>query len=373
VLRATSPAVVILAAAALALLSSPRSRAALRATSRAALILTTAALALLFPSRSRALLRSTSRAAVIPTGAAKALPCLSRPPLTLRSVARAAIVLTSPSQPAIAPVFPARGRAILRSTARAAIILTGAALALLSSPTWPPSAAMAQQQQQQQDQQQAQLALEAEQGDWSEVVQGDPSTGLVALTFDAGAESGTAAPRVIQILHDHGIKATFFLSGNWVLKYPDLAEQIKEDGHEIANHSLTHPDLTQLADNQIVFELDDTDQVIWDTIGVHTRPYFRPPFGARNARVLNVAAASGFRSIYWTLDSADWVTRATAGAVAEKVLRYAQPGDIVVEHVASDATAEALPTILDEFDQRGWKVGTVSEVLGVPRHNAALP
>jgi peptidoglycan/xylan/chitin deacetylase (PgdA/CDA1 family) len=218
----------------------------------------------------------------------------------------------------------------------------------------------------------ARAAERQEQADWSEIVRGDPDMGIVALTFDAGAEAGTAAPRVIQTLHDRAIKATFFLSGNWVQKYPELAEQIKEDGHEIANHSLTHPDLTGLADNQIVFELDYTDQVVWDTVGVHTRPYFRPPFGARNARVLAVAAASGFRSVYWTLDSADWLTRATAAAVAEKVLRFAQPGDIVVEHVASDATAEALPTILDVFEERGWKVGTVSEVLGLPRYDPTL-
>jgi peptidoglycan/xylan/chitin deacetylase (PgdA/CDA1 family) len=211
------------------------------------------------------------------------------------------------------------------------------------------------------------------QGDWSEIVRGDPTTGLIALTFDAGAEAGAAAPRVIEILRERGVKVTFFLSGNWVARYPHLAEQVRDDGHEIANHSLTHPDLTHLADNQIVFELDYTDQVVWDTLGVHTRPYFRPPFGARNARVLHVAAASGFRSVFWTLDSGDWVTRATPGAVAEKVLRFAQPGDIVVEHVASDASAQALPTILDVFEERGWKVGTVSEVLGLERYDPTQP
>jgi peptidoglycan/xylan/chitin deacetylase (PgdA/CDA1 family) len=196
---------------------------------------------------------------------------------------------------------------------------------------------------------------------------------MVALTFDAGAEAGTAAPQVIQILRERGIHATFFLSGSWVLKYPSLAGEILADGHEIANHSLTHPQLTDLSDNQIVFELDYTDQVVSDTLGIHTRPYFRPPFGARNRRVLDVAAASGFRSVYWTLDSGDWLPRATPGAVAEKVLRFAQPGDIVVEHVASDATANALPTILDIFEERGWKVGTVSDVLGVPRTDPTRP
>jgi peptidoglycan/xylan/chitin deacetylase (PgdA/CDA1 family) len=215
-------------------------------------------------------------------------------------------------------------------------------------------------------------ALDAQE-DWSEIVGGDPATGIVALTFDAGAESGTAAPQIIQILHDHSVRVTFFLSGNWVTRYPQLAIQVLEDGHEIANHSLSHPDLTRLADNQIVFELDYTDQIVWDTLGVHTRPYFRPPFGARNARVLQVAAASGFRSVFWTLDSGDWLARATPGGVADRVLRFARPGDIVVEHVASQATAEALPVILDTFEQRGWRVGTVSEVLGLPRYDPSQP
>lgn len=250
---------------------------------------------------------------------------------------------------------PRQPRPILARLGRTAPLVVIALLLVVG-----PSAAMAR-------------ATPGREEDWSEIVSGDPTTGLVALTFDAGAEAGAAAPQVIQILRERQLQVTFFLSGNWVSKYPQLAEQIKEDGHEIANHSLTHPDLTKLADNQIVFELDYTDQVVWDTVGVHTRPYFRPPFGARNPRVLQVAASSGFRSVFWTLDSGDWLARATPGAVAEKVLRFAQPGDIVVEHVASQATADALPTILDVFEERGWKVGTVSEVLGLPRYDASQP
>ncbi|MDQ3811534.1 MAG: hypothetical protein M3336_14720, partial [Chloroflexota bacterium] len=119
--------------------------------------------------------------------------------------------------------------------------------------------------------------------------------------------------------------------------------------------------------------LDYTDQLVWDTVGVPTRPYFRAPFGARNRRVLDLAAAVGFRSVYWTLDSGDWLPRATPGGVAERVLRYAGPGDIVVQHVASDATARALPIILDVFAERGWRVGTVSDVLGLTRYDAVEP
>jgi peptidoglycan/xylan/chitin deacetylase (PgdA/CDA1 family) len=209
--------------------------------------------------------------------------------------------------------------------------------------------------------------------DYSEVVAGDPATGIVALTFDAGTEGGGAAPQVLDILRERGLRVTFFLSGHWVDHNPELAQQMVADGHEIANHSYDHPDLTHVSDQQIVWELDYTDQVVSDVMGAHTRPYFRAPFGARNRRVLDVAAASGFRSIYWSLDSGDWLPRATAGAVAGKILRYAQPGDIVVEHVGSEATAEALPVVLDEFDRRGWHVGTVSEVLGLAVRQEAAP
>ncbi len=204
-----------------------------------------------------------------------------------------------------------------------------------------------------------------EEQDYSEVVSGDPATGMVALTFDSGTEGGGAAPQVLEILRERGLHVTVFLSGHWVDHNVELAQQIVEDGHEVANHSYDHPDLTTLSDDQIVWELDYTDQVASDDMGVHTRPYFRPPFGARNRRVLDVAAASGFRSIYWSLDSGDWLPRATAAGVADKVLRYARPGDIVVEHLTADPTAGALPTILDDFEQRGITVGTVSQVLGL--------
>jgi peptidoglycan/xylan/chitin deacetylase (PgdA/CDA1 family) len=207
--------------------------------------------------------------------------------------------------------------------------------------------------------------VEAQEVDYSEVTHGDPDTGIVALTFDAGTEGGGSAPQVLEILRERGLHVTFFLSGHWVDHNPELAQQIVSDGHEVANHSYDHPDLTHLSDDQIVWELDYTDQVVSDVMGTHTRPYFRPPFGSRNRRVLDVAAASGFRSIYWSIDSGDWLPRATAAGVADRILRYAGPGDIVVEHVGSAASAGALPVILDELANRGLHIGTVSQVLGL--------
>src|SRR5262249_55484263 len=90
------------------------------------------------------------------------------------------------------------------------------------------------------------------QEDWSEVVRGDPSTGIVALTFDAGGVAGPAAAQIIGILRDRHVRATFFLSGHWVDDYPDLALQVAADGHELANHTYNHPDLALLDTDRIV-------------------------------------------------------------------------------------------------------------------------
>ena len=215
------------------------------------------------------------------------------------------------------------------------------------------------------------VALFSVQDDWSEIPHGDPQTGVVALTFDAGGGASSASTSVLDTLRERGLHVTFFLSGHWVEEHPDLASQIATDGHELANHSYSHPDLVRLSDDQIAWELDYTDQLIFDAAGVPSRPFFRAPFGSRNQRVLDVAAASGFRSVYWSLDSGDWRARATAAQVMDRVLRFAQLGDIVVEHIDSQASAEALPAILDVFDERGWHVGTVSQVLGLAPASAA--
>lgn len=206
-------------------------------------------------------------------------------------------------------------------------------------------------------------AAAAAQEDWSEVVRGDSETGVVALTFDAGGVAGSSQ-RVIDALRERGLRVTFFLSGQWVDQYPQLALQIAQDGHELANHSYTHPDFVHLPDARIARELERTDEVVAALAGRHTRPFFRPPFGSRNARVLRAAADAGFRSVFWTLDSADWREGIAPAVVRDRVLRLAGPGDIVVMHVASEATAAVLPQILDTLAERAWRVGTVSEVLG---------
>lgn len=189
----------------------------------------------------------------------------------------------------------------------------------------------------------------------------------VALTLDAGG-GADPVPSMLQTLRERQVHITFFLTGTWIRENPDLARQIVADGHEVANHSLTHPDFRDLDDAQIVEELARTEQLMRDTTGATTRPLFRPPYGAYDQRVLLTVVREGYLPIYWTLDSLDSVGEPkTPEFLVERVTNQLAPeelrGAIILAHCGSAATAEALPDILDRFEQMGLEVRTLSEVL----------
>jgi peptidoglycan/xylan/chitin deacetylase (PgdA/CDA1 family) len=200
------------------------------------------------------------------------------------------------------------------------------------------------------------------------VVQGRTEQPRVALTLDAGAGSAPV-PRILEVLRERDTQLTFFLTGTWAAENPDLARQIVADGHELANHSLTHSDFTTLSDAAIMQELSETERILQRITGASTRPFFRPPYGAYNSRVLLATIEQGYLPIYWTFDSLDSVgAPKSAEFLVQRVTGTYTPaelrGAIILAHCGSEATAEALPTILDRFDAMGLQVGTLSEVLG---------
>ncbi|GAB4214730.1 MAG: hypothetical protein OHK0022_53670 [Roseiflexaceae bacterium] len=190
----------------------------------------------------------------------------------------------------------------------------------------------------------------------------------VALTLDAGA-GAAPVPGMLQTLRQRGVRLTFFLTGAWVRAHPELTRQIVADGHEIANHSMSHPDMTRLDDAAIRAELAETEALVQQVAGVTTRPFFRPPYGAYSDRVLEQVQREGYLPVYWTLDSLDSVGKPkTAAFLVRRVTGTLSPeqlrGAIILAHCGSPATAEALPRILDRFDEMGFAVKKLSEVLG---------
>jgi peptidoglycan/xylan/chitin deacetylase (PgdA/CDA1 family) len=175
-------------------------------------------------------------------------------------------------------------------------------------------------------------------------------------------------PAILKTLREHSAKITFFLTGKWIKDNPDLTRQIVADGHEIANHTFTHPDMRNLSDAAIRKELSDTEALLQETAGVSPRPFFRPPYGAYDERVLRLTVGAGYLPIYWTLDSLDSVGEPkTADFLFERVTAKLPPdklrGAIILAHCGSQPTAEALPRILDRFAEMGFQVKKVSEVL----------
>ena len=211
------------------------------------------------------------------------------------------------------------------------------------------------------------VSQEPPSGGWSQVVRVPPGNRRVALTFDAGA-SGEPMPQILATLRERGQRITMFFTGKFAEQYPEGVKQAAADGHELANHTYSHQDSRELTDEELVEELAHTEQIITGLTGRSSKPYWRPPYGAYNVHVLNVAAEQGYRSIYWTLDSLDSVGQPkTPDFILNRVTD--PPGDmnldgaIVLLHFGSQASADALPLILDRLAEMGLQVVTISELI----------
>lgn len=197
----------------------------------------------------------------------------------------------------------------------------------------------------------------------AEVSRGGADDPRVALTFDCGSVAGTSSA-LLETLRQHGLRVTFFVTGEYADRYPDLVRQIAADGHEVSNHTYGHPNLTELDDGAIRDQLQRAESAIQRLTGRTTRPWMRMPFGARNSRVVSVVREAGYTSIFWSLDSGDWQSDATTASVRARVLNNTGSGFIVVHHCAAAQTAEALPAIIQGLQARGLSIVTVSALLG---------
>ena len=197
-----------------------------------------------------------------------------------------------------------------------------------------------------------------------EVSHGSTSSPQIALTFDAGA-AGEPVDKILKTLAKHGLHSTFFFTGKWIEKYPDLARRIVAEGHEIGNHTYSHPRLTSMSDAEIAKQIDRTEELALHVTGASTKPLFRPPFGARDKHVLSVVGGLGYRSIYWHVDCWDSVKKGiTSEQITKRVLDLIGNGSIVLMHCGSQATADALDGLLTQLEARGYKPVTVGQLLG---------
>ena len=176
----------------------------------------------------------------------------------------------------------------------------------------------------------------------------------VALTFDDGPSFYTEG--LLDTLKEHNVKATFFVLGTQVRIQSETILRMFQEGHQIGNHTWDHPNLTQMGDAQIREQLQLTDDLITQIIGVPT-PFLRPPYGAYNDRVL---AASGLPIIFWSVDPLDWKDR-DAETVASRIID-APVGAIILAHDIHKSTVAAVPAIIAALKSRGIHFVTVTKL-----------
>ncbi len=183
--------------------------------------------------------------------------------------------------------------------------------------------------------------------------------GAVTTGFGHGAVL-SVAEQVVEAVRSGAIRH-FFLVGGWVDKYPDMVKEIFARGHEIGNHSDTHPHMSQLSESAIKDELRIMSDKVEKLTGV--RPtLFRPPYGDYNNRVVEVSRAEGYECVQWSIDSLDWKDRGTEDIIKQCTYRV-DNGDIVLFHNDSNDIVNALPTVIKHYQGLGYTILPVSELL----------
>jgi peptidoglycan/xylan/chitin deacetylase (PgdA/CDA1 family) len=198
---------------------------------------------------------------------------------------------------------------------------------------------------------------------------------MVALTFDDGPHP-RLTPQYLDVMRILEVPATFYVLGGRVAQAPRLTARIAEEGHEIGNHTWSHPNLAQLSDDQVLRQVDATSRAVIEATG-RMPVTLRPPWGELSPRQrLMVFRSRGMPSVFWSVDTEDW--RRPGATVVAARMRAALPGDVVLGHDTHAQVLRALPSAVEGLRARGFRFVTVSELIGWPswhsrRLRAELP
>ena len=199
--------------------------------------------------------------------------------------------------------------------------------------------------------------------------QGSTKEKKIALTFDDGPDS-TYTKQVLDILKQHQVPATFFVIGNQVHRHPDVMKRIVDEGHVVANHTWSHPNLMKVSDTKVRQEITKTYQAVEKVTG-KKMAMLRPPYGAVKGKE-KVIQQMGISVIQWDIDTLDWKPGQTPDQIIKSVVHHVSPGSIVLQHSGGgdrSATVQALPQLIQNLKQQGYQFVTVNELLDIPAYH----
>jgi polysaccharide deacetylase family sporulation protein PdaB len=201
------------------------------------------------------------------------------------------------------------------------------------------------------------------------VSHGNESLNQVALTFDDGPNR-KHTPQILDILRQYNVKGTFFVLGEQVRENPAMLKRIAEEGHEIGNHTFSHPQLKKLSDEKVREQIVSTQEEIRAVLGFAPK-LLRPPYGAYKKASLSLFEELGLHVILWSVDTNDW--RRKGDVIARTVSRDSKNGSIILFHDSKTETVRVLPQIIEELKGRGLQPVTISELTGIPAYDTVSP
>lgn len=183
----------------------------------------------------------------------------------------------------------------------------------------------------------------------------------IAMTFDDGPHPANT-PRLLDMLRERNIRATFYVVGPNVKRYPNILRRMVAEGHEIGNHTVTHGNLARMSPQRIRMELGEVHNGVLAATGVAPQT-MRPPYGALQTQQRDLIRREfGYPTILWNVDPEDW-KRPGVGVVTQRLVEGARPGGILLAHDIHAPTITAMPGTLDELLRRGFRFVTVSELI----------
>ncbi len=188
---------------------------------------------------------------------------------------------------------------------------------------------------------------------------------VLYLTFDLGYENGYT-PIILDILKSKGIKGTFFITMDYISDAPDVVQRIIDEGHTLANHTVTHPSMPTISEDRVKNEISELHSYVLDNFG-YRMTLFRYPMGEYSEYTLDIINNMGYKSIFWSFAYKDWLTNAQPDKASslKKITDALHPGAIYLLHAVSSTNAAILGDFIDAAEAKGYSFRLIDERLGI--------
>lgn len=195
---------------------------------------------------------------------------------------------------------------------------------------------------------------------------------VIYLTFDCGYASKRSIP-ILDTLKKHGVKASFFVTKMYLEKCSDLAARMKEEGHMVCNHTVSHTDLTSKTLEEVVAEIFDVEEFFYEKTGYEMDRYFRMPEGTYSKQLMTIVNDAGYMSVFWSLAYNDYDTKnqPAPGFVLDHFTKFHHNGAVALMHNDSQSNVDELDAVLTLLENEGYRFGLLSELEEAPTTGAS--